>query len=379
MKIFFTKAENLLTLSMLICTALFIITGCGKNDTAGTPKTESDAALESVTAPKAEPSKVLVEVNGKKFTQADADKEISGKLAGLLGQVPEAQLVQIRENMLKECIDDFVSRTLLVEAADRDKITVGDAEVTAAVDKIKNTLPQGMTLEDALKRSGMTPEGLKADVALGLRLNKLVEAQMKDKKAPTGKEVKEYYEGNKKQFEVPETVHARHILFKTEEKDDQKVKDEKKDKAEDVRKQLAGGADFAKLAKEKSDCPSKKDGGDLGTFQRGQMVKPFEDAAFKQEVKAIGPLVETQFGYHIIQALEHNQPRTKSLDEVKDSIATTIQQKRLQAAAESYLAGLKARAKIVYASGMAPAADKVNSTAKQDKAQAEPMTPAEKK
>ena len=375
----FIKAENMLPLSMLICAALFIITGCGKKDNAGTPKTESDAALESVAALKVEPSKVLVEVNGIKFTQADADKEISGKLAGLLGQVPEAQLVQIREKMLKECVDDFVNRTLLVEAADREKITVGDKEVTAAVDKIKNNLPPDVTLEEALKRSGMTPESLKADVALGLRLNKLIEAQMKDKNTPTDKEIKEYYESNKKQFEVPETVHARHILFKTEEKDDQKIKDGKKAKAEDVRKQLAGGADFAKLAKEKSDCPSKKDGGDLGTFQRGQMVKPFEEAAFKQEVKAIGPVVETQFGYHIIQALEHNQPRTKSLDEVKDSIGKTMQQKRLQAAAESYLAGLRTRAKIVYASGMEPAAEKVHPTAKQDKAQAEPMAPAEKK
>lgn len=356
MKKNFNKANYLLPLCLLICAALFIITGCGKSDTAGTPKTESEAALESAGAPKAEPSKVLVEVNGKKFTQADADKELSGKLAGLLGQVPEAQLVQIRENMLKECVEDFVSRTLLVEAADRGKITVGDAEVKDAIDKIKKNLPPDVTLEDALKRSGMTPESLKADVALGLRLNKIVEAQIPDKKAPADKEIKEYYDSNKKQYEVPETVHARHILIKSEEKDDKKVKDEKKAKAEEVRKQLAGGADFAAVAKQKSDCPSKDQGGDLGTFQRGQMVKPFEDAAFKQELKAIGPIVETQFGFHIIQVLEHNQPKTKSLDEVKDTISNTIKQKKLQEAAERYLAGLKAQAKIVYADGMAPAA-----------------------
>ena len=84
----FIKAENILPLSMLICAALFIITGCGKKDNAGTPKTESDAALESAAEMKAEPSKVLVEVNGIKFTQADADKEISGKLAGLWGRFP---------------------------------------------------------------------------------------------------------------------------------------------------------------------------------------------------------------------------------------------------------------------------------------------------
>lgn len=356
MKRYFARVKNLLPLSMLICAALFIITGCGKNDTAGTPKTKSDAALESAAAPKAEPSKVLAEVNGKKFTQADADKEISSKLAGLLGQVPEAQLVQIREKMLKECVDDFVNRTLLIEAADRGRITVGEAEVKAAIDKIKNNLPPNLTLEEALKRSGMTTESLKTDVTLGLRLNKLIEAQMTDKKAPADKEIKDYYDSNKKQFEVPETVHARHILFKSEEKDDKKVKDEKKTKAEGVRKQLVGGADFAAVAKQSSDCPSKKDGGDLGTFQRGQMVKPFEDAAFKQEVKAIGPVVETQFGFHIIQVLEHNQSKTKSLDEVKDSISKTIQQKRLQDAAERYLAGLRTQAKIVYADGMAPAA-----------------------
>ena len=84
-------------------------------------------------------------------------------------------------------------------------------------------------------------------------------------------------------------------------------------------------------------------------------------------------LFETQFGYHIIQALEHNQPRTKSLDEVKDSIGKTMQQKRLQAAGETvYLAGLRTRAKIVYASGMEPAAEKVHPTAKQDKRRLSP-------
>jgi peptidyl-prolyl cis-trans isomerase C len=129
-------------------------------------------------------------------------------------------------------------------------------------------------------------------------------------------------------------------------------------KAENIRKQLTGGADFAKIAKTSSDCPSKEKGGDLGTVQRGQMVKPFEEAAFKQEVKAIGPIVETPFGYHIIQVLEHSQSQTKPLDEVKVAIADTIKQQRMQEEAERYLAELKAKAKIVYADGMAPVAKK---------------------
>ena len=358
MKKSFTNAENLLPLSMLICAALFIITGCSKSDTAGTAKTELGAEQKSAAAPKAEPSKVLAEVNGRKFTQADADKEISGKIDSLLGQVPEAQLVQIREKMLKESVDDFVTRTLLVEAADQAKVTVSEAEIKTAIDKIKSNLPQGVTMEEALKSSGITQEKLNEEVALGLRLTKTIEAQQKDKKAPADKEIKDYYDSNKKQFEVPETVHARHILVKTEEKDDKKTKDEKMAKAENIRKQLTGGADFAKIAKTSSDCPSKEKGGDLGTVQRGQMVKPFEEAAFKQEVKAIGPIVETPFGYHIIQVLEHSQSQTKPLDEVKVAIADTIKQQRMQEEAERYLAELKAKAKIVYADGMAPVAKK---------------------
>lgn len=84
-------------------------------------------------------------------------------------------------------------------------------------------------------------------------------------------------------------VHARHILVST------------KEQADDLKIQLSEGADFAQLAKQHSSCPSKHSGGDLGNFGRGQMVPPFEAAAFGIAAGTISEPVQTQFGWHLIQ------------------------------------------------------------------------------
>jgi len=143
-------------------------------------------------------------------------------------------------------------------------------------------------------------------------------------------------------------VHARHILVSKNPGDDDKTKTGKKAKAEMLRKQLLQGVDFADLAAKNSDCPSKSSGGDLGTFSRGQMVKPFEDAAFNQKVKVIGPVVETDFGYHIIQVMEHNDAKIIGFDnKIKGEIASFLQQQKRQDIFAEILKKLRAKATII--------------------------------
>ena len=91
---------------------------------------------------------------------------------------------------------------------------------------------------------------------------------------------------------MPNKIHCAHILVKTEQE------------ANTVQERLKKGEKFANIAKQVSLCPSKKRGGDLGTFSRGKMVKEFEKAAFAIQKGQISPIVKTKFGYHIIKRLE---------------------------------------------------------------------------
>jgi len=122
---------------------------------------------------------------------------------------------------------------------------------------------------------------------------------------------------------MPERVHARHILLKTEGKSDAEKK-VLQAKAEDLLKQLKNGADFAELAKKNSNDGSAEQGGDLGWFVKNQMVPEFDSVAFTLKPKELSGVVTSKFGYHIIQVLEKNPTRLKPFEEVKDELAKEV-------------------------------------------------------
>jgi peptidyl-prolyl cis-trans isomerase C len=326
---------------VIIFAVTLLATGVIRNSGAGAEeKVSSPAQVTGET--------VVVEVNGVKLTQKEVDEKANRTIESIKDKVPPDQLEPFKENIQQRLIDDFVTRTLISQELDKTKIVIDEKEIDTALGEIESKVPQGMTLETMLQQSGMTMEEMRENIVFSLRANKLFETQINPVYTPSDAEIQKYYTDNKKKYDVPETVHARHILIKVDEKDDEKTKGAKKLKIEEIRKQLVEGADFGKIAQESSECPSKDRGGDLGTFPRGRMVKPFEDAAFTQKVKEVGPVVETKFGYHIIEVVEHNQAQEKTVDEVKITITETLQNQKKQQMAKTYLDDLKEKAKIVY-------------------------------
>src|SRR5271156_1350910 len=141
----------------------------------------------------------------------------------------------------------------------------------------------------------------------------------------TNQQVEQYYQAHQKDFQVPEEVKLRHILIKVDPKADAKTAAAAKQKAEDLLKQIKGGADFAALAKANSDdTGSKEAGGELGMIQRGVTVPAFETAAFSLQPGQTSEVIKTQFGYHILQVEEKQTAHLKPLEEVKPQILATL-------------------------------------------------------
>jgi peptidyl-prolyl cis-trans isomerase D len=142
-------------------------------------------------------------------------------------------------------------------------------------------------------------------------------------------ELRKYYEANKDQYRTPERVQVRHILLKTTDVPAAEIP-KIQARAEDILKQLKGGADFAALAKKDSQDPgSAAKGGDLGWIVRGQTVPAFESVAFSLPVNQLSGVVKTEYGFHILQVTAKEQAHLKTFDEVKDEIADSLKKQRV--------------------------------------------------
>jgi peptidyl-prolyl cis-trans isomerase C len=301
-----------------------------------------------VSEKKTDAAGIAVEVYGVKMTKTQLNKEMQKKLTMLKGQIPAESLEQAKTEIRKGLVDDFVLRTLLSREVEAKKVTASEKEIAEVMEAMKSQLPAGTTLDEIMKKNQIDAAKMRDEIRMNIKVNKLVEQALGGKIKISDKEVTDFYEKNRDKFTKPETVHARHILITRVPEDTEKIRAEKKAKAEDLRKKLVAGADFADLAAKNSDCPSKQAGGDLGTFARGQMVKPFEDAAFSQEKNAIGPVMETDFGYHIIQVLDHQTQELMKLDaDAKKRIITYLEGQKRQGAFDGIVKRLKAAANIV--------------------------------
>lgn len=296
---------------------------------------------------KLDPNEVLATVNDQKLTRKEADTEAEIRIVGRFGsQIPPEQLAFLKERMVAPIVDTFIEKTVLLTEADKRKITTTAEEQDQAMKEIQAGLPKGVSVEEVMKNSLIGEAKMKSELINGIRINKLIASAVTNEVTVTDAEVTDFIDKNKERLQLPEHVKARHIQVSVAKDADEKTKNEQKKKADELRKKIVDGADFADTARKDSDCPSKNAGGDLGTFAKGQMkTKEVEEAAFSQKVNDIGPVIESELGYHIVQVLEHNKAGLAS----RDKVSQGLKMEKQKTMVKTFIEGLKKNATITIA------------------------------
>jgi hypothetical protein len=260
--------------------------------------------------------------------------------------------IELTLNLQLQGFERLVGREILEEQAEINGVVIGDEEAETEFQSLYALYLESQGLTEEEFELYFTAAG--GDMAVFLRdsrkgvrdqmLAERLENTVIERPTLSNAEVAAYFEENRSSYETEEEVRASHILFGTSDAELQAYLDAHaeeyetdgqlptieeihdqliaaiRSEAEETLAELKAGADFAALAMERSTGPSAPSGGDLGWFQRGQMVEPFEDAAFALEKGEISEIVETEFGFHIIKLTDRKDAVSPTLDEIYNEV-----------------------------------------------------------
>jgi parvulin-like peptidyl-prolyl isomerase len=240
----------------------------------------------------------------------------------------------------------LVQRAEYAREADKLGVKVTDAQIQQKVDGVKKQYFGGneKKFEAGLKAQSYTLAALRDDARAQLvseGIYKDITGNVKISDA----EAQQYYDQNIDRYKVAESRVVRHILVKT------------KDEADQIRSEIENGADFATLAKEKSQDPGSKDQGGKLTVSKGQTVAPFDKAAFSLDTNQLSEPVKTQYGYHLIQPLtDVKKGRVTPFTEVRTQIKSQLMQQKQGNVVSQWVSKVEKeyKGKVSYATGYEP-------------------------
>ena len=295
-----------------------------------------------------EASGPVATVNGEKVPAKEFNTEMT-RIANS-GQFPQQVLPQFADKI----VESLVNKRLIEDAIETADIDVEDKAIDKRVDRLKQeyaamSKAQGGNgdgaLDKMLEQMNITEGEFRDSVAESLRMERLLE--QRGMELPGEEEARKFYEDNKSQFQRKEQVRARHILIKVPSDAADKKWEEAFSKIEKIRAEaVADDADFAKIAKKRSEGPSAKRGGDLGYFGKGQMVPEFENTVFGLDKGEVSEPVKTQFGWHIIKLIDKREAGPVPFDKVSDRLTMKLKNEAIQNSVQELVAELRKDAEI---------------------------------
>jgi peptidyl-prolyl cis-trans isomerase C len=287
----------------------------------------------------------LAIVNGVPITNQDMRQEA----AIIAADVQERNLKWTQNQILSlddEIVSTLVDRELLYQHAQQRNIKIRSPWIERALLELKTQIGSVTTFNAYLKKTGLNEEQLKERIRKGLIVKRLLHRDVLRRIKVSEAEMQAFFRRNPEYFIRKDEVRVRQIFIAFPDGDDISSRGAALLRIQAIQDRLRKGENFAALALEYSDDPSRARGGDLGYLERDQMITAFADAAFALQPGQVSDIVETPFGYHLIKMVDHIPSSHMAYRNARGKIERTLRRNKEKAATARYLAELRKKADI---------------------------------
>lgn len=285
---------------------------------------------------------IVIRVGDRIVTRTQYEKRLRDAYNEAEQSTAAPQLSARREEIRKGMVEEMIGEMLIKDRADRVGITVSDAEVKEAINRLKQqyNITTDAQFEESLRQSGMNRTDMEARLRDTLITNKLFARELRSRGDLTDPELRERYNREKERYRLPERAHLREIVILKPE-DALKV-DEARQRANEVAAAARQPkADFANVASTMSESGTRDKGGDLGEVARGDLVGELDRAVFNATPGTIlGPL-ETKSAWHIVKVEQRLPSEVPAFESIKDRLRRDAGEETFQRDYRAYIENLR--------------------------------------
>ena len=287
----------------------------------------------------------VASVNGVLIPKAYLEREVRRFEEQALSQgqlVDESQ----RDQLNRQALDTLIDIELLYQESQRRGFEISEERIEEQLNSLRTQFGDEEGYAAALEQIGISDGELRTELGRQLAIQEMIDKDITPATTVSEQESTDFYENNPAFFFSPEQVRASHILILVSPDAGEEEKSEARSRITEIRKRIVAGEDFAELAGQFSEDGSSMNGGDLGFFQKGQMVKPFADAAFSLQIGELSEVVTTQYGFHLIRVTDRKAESVVPFEQVQLKIFEYLQREKVMVAIEELAAQLRSQAEI---------------------------------
>ena len=263
---------------------------------------------------------IVIRVGDRIVTRTQYAKRLHDAYAEVERSVPPEQVAAKKQEVRTNLTNELISELLIKDRADRLNLTVSDAEIHDAVERLKQQY--GITTDEqfaeSLQKSGLTRADMEVQLRDTLMSNKVFSRELRNREDLTDRELRDRYDREKERYRLPERAHLRSIIIARP--DDAAGAERAQKRAQEIAEQARLTADFAKLADSIPESALKEKGGDMGEVARGELLPDLDKAVFNSTAGTVLGPIATKSGWHIIKIESRAPSEVPAFESVKDRI-----------------------------------------------------------